>query len=79
MKEMRKNHIVGEEKKEENLEVKLEFVEKNGEKRCIYSCGDKKIEITDEDMIKRMKAIEEEVERDFEARVSAVIKGIENS
>ena len=55
---MRKNHIVGEEKKEENLEVKLEFVEKNGEKRCIYSCGDKKIEITDEDMIKRMKAIE---------------------
>lgn len=76
---MRTNDNINEVCREMGPKLKLEFVEKNGEKKWIYCTGDKKIEIADENMIKRMKAIEEEMQREFIERVSDVIKGIENS
>jgi hypothetical protein len=74
LREMRKFYTPIEEPKELKSMPKLNYVEKNGEKRCIYCIGKKKIEVTDEEKIRKIKAIEEEIARIFEDRINFVLR-----
>ena len=74
LREMRKFYTPIEEPKELKPKVKLNFAQENSEKKCMYSFGKKKIEITDKEMVEKLKEIDEEMERAYTDRVNFELK-----
>ncbi len=71
---MRKKYTENEGKKEEKAKLKLNYSEKNGEKKCIYSIGNKKIEIKDESLIQKLKTIEEDMQNKLLEKINFELK-----
>ena len=74
LREMRKFYTPIEEPKELKPKVKLNFAQENSEKKCMYSFGKKKIEITDKEMVEKLKEIDDEMERAYTDRVNFELK-----
>ena len=74
IREMRKFYMPIEEPKELKPKVKLNFAQENSEKKCMYSFGKKKIEITDKEMVEKLKEIDDEMERAYTDRVNFELK-----